>query len=330
MGTVETAVPQTIPTIDISPFLWQDATEEAVQDVVEAVRRACTTYGFFYLTGHGVSTSEQNKALSCSKRFFELPMEERMKVAISKSVGKSFRGYEPPGIQVHQEGLLPDTKEAFIIGAEIPEDDPDCGSFSTGPNLWPDAIPESEFRTPIMEYQSTMVNLVKVLLKILARGLPAAWNCPPDVFDKFAENPSIPMRLLHYAPQPVKHENQFGVGDHTDFGGIAILLQEPNTEGLEVWYPPTKTWIPVPVKENSYVINIGDMLQKWTAGYYRSARHRVINSNVNHRYSVPFFLNGNLKLKTVALDGSGVETVVGEHIRQRLINTMGESGKVLA
>lgn len=120
------------------------------------------------------------------------------------------------------------------------------------------------------------------------------------------------------------------MGDHTDFGGITVLLQQGGTAGLEVWYPPTETWIPVPVKHGAYVINMGDMMQKWTAGYYRSARHRVLTSVGNkHRYSVPFFLNGNLKLNCKTLDGSGEETVVGEHIRQRLITTMGESGKML-
>ena len=111
---------------------------------------------------------------------------------------------------------------------------------------------------------------------------------------------------------------------------MAILLQQPGTEGLEVWYPPTGSWIPVPVREDAFVINMGDMMQKWTAGYYRSARHRVISSvGDRHRYSVPFFLNGNLKLRVKSLDGSGVETSVGEHIRQRLIETMGESGNML-
>ena len=64
-----------------------------------------------------------------------------------------------------------------------------------------------------MEYQSTMLELVKVLLKILALGLPAAWDHPPDVFDEFAVNPSMPMRLLHYAPQPIRDDSQFG-GDY--------------------------------------------------------------------------------------------------------------------
>lgn len=113
------------------------------------------------------------------------------------------------------------------------------------------------------------------------------------------------------------------VGDHTDFGGITLLLQQPDREGLEVWYPPTESWIPVPVQENSFVINIGDMIQKWTGGYYRSARHRVITQSEKHRFSVPFFFNGNMKLKIKALDGSGVETTVGEHIKQRFVETLG-------
>lgn len=108
------------------------------------------------------------------------------------------------------------------------------------------------------------------------------------------------------------------------------MLQEEGTEGLEVFYPTTETWIPVPVKDNSYVINMGDMMQKWTAGYYRSARHRVVNHSTRPRHSVPFFFNGNLDFKCRTLDGSGVETVVGEHIRQRLIETIGgEAGKKL-
>ncbi|KAL3433427.1 hypothetical protein BDV09DRAFT_171947 [Aspergillus tetrazonus] len=325
MGSVET-----IPTVDISAWLDPSSTEEDRQNVVDAMRHACTTYGFLSLVGHGVSLEEQKQAMDCAKLFFTMSEEEKMDVWIGKSKGRSFRGYEPPGIQVHQEGLLPDTKECFIIGHEVPEDHPDSGTFSTGPNLWPKSLPEDQFRIPIMKYQARMVQLVKVLLKILARGLPSEWNCPPDALDALAENePSIPMRLLHYAPQPVRDERQFGVGDHTDFGCITILLQEMGTEGLEVWYPPTETWIPVPPQENAYVINIGDMIQKFTGGYYRSARHRVITFTEKHRYSVPFFLNGQLKLKCTALDGSGVETIVGEHIRGRLIETMGKTGEKL-
>lgn len=109
MGCIET-----IPTIDISPFTSITSTEEAQNAVIDAVRYACTTYGFFQLVVHGVSIDHQNKMLDCAETFFKMSKEERMEVWIGKSLGKSFRGYEPPGIQVHQDGLLPDTKEVGI------------------------------------------------------------------------------------------------------------------------------------------------------------------------------------------------------------------------
>jgi isopenicillin N synthase-like dioxygenase len=120
------------------------------------------------------------------------------------------------------------------------------------------------------------------------------------------------------------------VGAHTDFGGITFLLQQPGTKGLEVWYPPTESWVPVPVTEDSFVVNIGDFLEKWTAGHYRSAVHRVINFGEKHRYSTPFFLNGNMKLKVRPLDGSGKEFGVEEHFMNRLKSSLGkENSKFL-
>ncbi|KAK6213314.1 citrinin biosynthesis oxygenase CtnA [Colletotrichum tabaci] len=330
MGSIDTkSSSRVIPTVDISAWLSPGSSAAAKRQVVNDMSDACSTYGFFYLVGHGISPEMQAKALEVDRLFFSLPKEKRMEVWIGKSLGKSFRGYEPAGMQTHHEGLLPDTKETFMVGREVSEDDPDCGSFSTGPNLWPTSLPDEQFRIPIMEYQAKMLDLVSILLKILAQGLPKAWNCPPDVFDSLVVEPSIPMRFLHYAAQPQVPDNQYGVADHTDFGCVSVLLQEPGTRGLEVWYPPIEDWVPVPVKENAYVINMGDMMQKYTAGFYRSARHRVLTSPDKERYSVAFFLNGNLKLRCEPLDGSQGETYVGDHIRQRLIETMGKAGKVL-
>ncbi|KAJ5543173.1 hypothetical protein N7535_005602 [Penicillium sp. DV-2018c] len=331
MGSINTIPPTTIPTVDISPWLDENATQEAKDSVVTAMRDACKTFGFFYLVGHGIPEEDRQTILECTRRYFALPMEAKMETWIGKAMGRSFRGYEPPALQIHQEGLLPDTKEGFILGRETPADAPEAGTFHTGPNQWPKELSDEEFRIPIMKYHAKMIDMVKVIVKILARGLPAEWNCPPDVFDELTVNPSAPLRLLHYAPQAEKRENQFGVGEHTDFGNVSVLLQEEGTEGLEVLYPPTQTWVPVPVKEGSYVINMGDMMQKWTVGYYRSAVHRVVNSSTKARYSAPFFMNGNLDLKCHALDGSGEVTVIGEHIRRRLMETIGgEAGKKLA
>lgn len=97
-----------------------------------------------------------------------------------------------------------------MFGREVSADHPDAGRFSTGPNQWPPSLPDSAFRIPLLEYQQKMVQLVKTILKILASGLPEEWNCPSDVFDAATVEPSIPMRLLHYAPQSVESEKQFG------------------------------------------------------------------------------------------------------------------------
>jgi len=327
MGSI--TPPAAIPTVDISPFFSPGASEAARQAVIEGVSDACHTYGFFNLIGHGVPREALRDALECNKLFFALPEDKKMEVWIGKSVGRSFRGFEPSGIQTHHEGLLPDTKETFMVGREVQADDPDYGTFSTGPNLWPSSIPKPEFQDRVMAYQSLMLGLVKKILDILALGLPREWGCPSNVFESLLDKPSIPMRFLHYSPVEAQDPRQFGVADHTDFGCVSILLQEPHTSGLEVFYPPLSTWVPVPVVSDGFVINMGDMMQKYTGGYYRSARHRVLTNREKHRHSVAFFLNGNLKLNAKALDGSGKETVIGEHIQQRLIETMGETGKLL-
>ena len=104
-----------IPTIDISAFIDKTSPADAVSDVVEAVRHAATTYGFFQIVGHGVPEEAQDEILNACMRFYELPMDQKMEVWVGKCMGRSFRGYEPPGIQTHQEGLLPDTKEVSRV-----------------------------------------------------------------------------------------------------------------------------------------------------------------------------------------------------------------------
>lgn len=202
---------EVIPTVDISAWLSPSAGQSEKDDVVRAMSDACHKYGFFYLAGHGISPAAQNKMLECARLFFnKLSYEERMELWIGKSMGKSNRGYEPSGLQTHDNVLRADTKEAFVIGAEVPADDPDAGQFSTGPNLWPKSLRDEEFRLPIMEYRDKMVELVKVILRILGRGLPKEWNQPDNVFDDFTIKPSLPMRLLHYPPKTNDDNEQYG------------------------------------------------------------------------------------------------------------------------
>lgn len=199
----------TIPTVDISAILSPRFSEEERRAVIEDVRHASVTYGFFNLVGHGIPRAQLERAFESAKLFFALPEEKRMEVHIGKALGRSFRGWEPPLIQQHQEGLLPDTKETFIVGREVSVDDPEAGSFLTGPNLWPD-LPTEDFRDVVLAYQKRMVTLAHTIVRILVQGLPTEWGCPPDALDGLTVDPAIPMRFLHYGPVQQKDPRQFG------------------------------------------------------------------------------------------------------------------------
>lgn len=171
-------------------------------------------------------------------------------------------------------------------------------------------------------YYAIMHKLCLTVLEVLARGLPYG----ADVFTDFTSNDAVAvMRLLHYPPAPVVDERQLGAGAHTDFGAITLLLQDEQS-GLQVLNDATGEWIDVLPNPDAYVVNIGDMLDMWTSGKYKSNTHRVLCQNKTDRYSVPFFFDGNLESRLAPLDGSvsqkGVLTVE-EHMMERFASTYG-------
>lgn len=332
--TVPTKPPKessfSIPTVDITPYLTSPNSTEALK-VVDQVRAACLTTGFFQLTGHGIPRSLQAQVFKGAAALFDLPFEEKKKLDKSVSVGASNRGYELIGNQGLQEGTLPDLKEGFYIGKEIPASDPRvlAKAFLMGPNLWPPShlIPEPTFREPMSEYYSRMFDLSLTVLDILAAGLPYG----KDVFTDFVSNdPVCSARLLHYPPDLSNAPNQLGAGAHTDFGAITLLLQD-ETPGLQVWDYEGEEWRDVVPNADAYVVNVGDMLQMWTGGRYKSSLHRVINRTGRDRYSVPFFFDGNIETVLSPLDGSaplgGKAPTVEEHMRERFQSTYGRGAK---
>lgn len=141
-----------------------------------------------------------------------------------------------------------------------------------GPNVWPD-LPETDFRGPVWSYYEKTSDLGKTIWSILLEGL----GQPLSLVEQFAKRPIVPMKMIRYPPHSQAAAGQFGIGAHTDFGGITILFQQPGKDGLEVWHEGREEWIGVPALEDVYVINCGDMVQRWSGQAYKSARHRVIN-----------------------------------------------------
>ncbi|MEP2618234.1 MAG: 2-oxoglutarate and iron-dependent oxygenase domain-containing protein [Marinomonas sp.] len=283
MNTQNTTA-ETLPIIDLSGY--QEATQTQKQELTLKIGQACREFGFFYITGHGIDETLQNQLFHESTKLFNLPLESKLKV--NKQLSKANRGYEPLRNQTLEAGAPPDLKEGFYIGFDHEDDHPlvKAKKFNFGKNQWPEDLPQ--LKTTATDYLHAMTSLCEELMSLMALSL----NLPDDYFNDFCKDPLVTLRLLHYPPQPVDaQENEKGCGAHTDFGGLTLLLQD-NNGGLQVWSHKTKNWIDAPPIKGSFVVNIGDMIARWTNDQYRSTLHRVINRSGKERYSIPFFFSG--------------------------------------
>jgi len=181
-------------------------------------------------------------------------------------------------------------KEGFYIGEELDDADPrvQAGRFNQGANQWPETLPS--FRDTMTEYFNVMNSLGARIMEALALSL----NLKPGFFEEFCHQPLSTLRLLHYPPQPANPApGEKGCGAHTDFGGVTVLLLDDNP-GLQVWDARSERWIEANPIPGTFVVNLGDMIARWTNDRYRSTLHRVVNSSGKERFSVPFFFSGNL------------------------------------
>jgi isopenicillin N synthase-like dioxygenase len=187
-----------LPTVDITPFL-EDPTSTAAQQVVEDLRTACISTGFFQMTGHGVPTSLQQSVFDAAAKFFKLPQPVKTKLDARSNCG--FRGYDVMGTQLYEDDVLPDLKEGFFLGQDISAEDPRVAArrFFMGPNVWPPTgmLASQDFRDPLEKYYHAMSDLSHIVLDLLAATLPYG----PHVFDEFKVNdPACPMRLPALSP----------------------------------------------------------------------------------------------------------------------------------
>jgi len=267
-----------IPLIDIAAL--RSGRANGVDDIAARIVEACETAGFFYVTGHGVSDATVAGIFAAAGWFFAAP--QAVRDALDVKTSPNFRGYVPIGLV--GPGKPRRMLEAFQMMLDLPPDDPDAaaGSIMHGPNRWPEAAPA--FRAAMEAYFAAMMELMRLLLFAFARGL----ELPDDFFVAHFRKPLTQLRLLHYPPQPPDSGAE-GVEAHTDTGAFTILLQD-DVGGLEV-RTRAGLWIAAQPIAGSLVINIGDMMQRWTDGRFVSTPHRVGNRTGRDRISVPFFAN---------------------------------------
>uniref|UniRef100_UPI003FA61544 2-oxoglutarate-dependent ethylene/succinate-forming enzyme n=1 Tax=unidentified TaxID=32644 RepID=UPI003FA61544 len=269
-----------LPVIDISPLV--DAPGRA--EVAAQIGQACREHGFFYVTGHGVDPELQDRLEALSREFFALPEEEKMKIRMARG-GRAWRGYFPVGGELTSG--KPDWKEGLYFGTELPPDHPRvrAGTPLHGRNLFPEEVPE--FRETVLEYMDAMTQLGHRLM----RGIALSLGLPADYFrERYTADPTVLFRIFHYPPPP-DADDQWGVGEHTDYGLLTILKQD-DCGGLQV-KSKGGGWIDAPPIPGTFVCNIGDMLDRMTGGLYRSTPHRVRNTSGRDRLSFPFFFDPN-------------------------------------
>jgi isopenicillin N synthase-like dioxygenase len=270
---------QTIPIIDIAPLSGDS--EAAARDVASLVRAAAVDTGFFYVRGHQIPRDLMDATYLAAKYFFHLPLERKQAIAVRP--GSAHRGYVPTA-QTIQAGRRGDLKESFNFAYPFTPDHPamTSGYELIGLNQWP--ANEPVWRSVVERYYAAVFELGQRLLGAFALAL----GMPRDHFRGLYRHPLVRARLLHYPPQPPDvGADQFGAAEHTDYGTITILWQDA-VGGLQVRNRAGE-WIDAPPVEDTFDINIGDMLELWSNDLFASTPHRVINASGRERYSIAVF-----------------------------------------
>ncbi|MER8818130.1 2-oxoglutarate and iron-dependent oxygenase domain-containing protein [Mesorhizobium sp. M0965] len=266
-----------IPVVDIAPLL--DGTNK--QWVAKEIYWALSNTGFMYVKNHGIPQGFVDSMFDAGRRFFDLPLSQKMSLHISKS-DVALRGYIEPFGENTDPGKTKDLKECFDIG---PERSTLEGPFF-GPNQWPSSLPE--FRALTYSYHQKMVGLATKLLKGIALSLDLSEN----YFENLMRDPISIQRLIHYPPQSgYVTEDIIGIGAHTDYGHLTILAQD-DVGGLQV-RNRDGDWVEGTPIHGTFIINIGDLIQRLTNDVYLANLHRVVNTSGRERYSIPFFIDAD-------------------------------------
>lgn len=268
-----------IPVIDLSRFLSGDPTERRA--VARETDRICREIGFLSVTGHGVPEAVIANLYDRSKAFFHQPAATKQRVGQpSPDIVRGYIGFARGALAITRgETTPPDLKESYNTGPEGP---------GRGPaNIWPD---DPAFRAAWVAYYSEMDRLSRNMMHLFAESL----DLPADHFDSlYSRHPSV-LSAIYYPDQTeAPAEGQLRAGAHTDFGTMTILRPDNAPGGLQVMTRQGE-WTPARPAPNSYIINIGDMMARWTNDRWVSTLHRVVNpprdmARGTERLSIGFF-----------------------------------------
>ena len=276
-----------VPVIDIAPL--RDGSDP--RRVGAELARAATEVGFLYVRNHGVDAALVRRARSAAFEFFRLPQAAKREAGINEF----HHGYLKPGSTKMYDDARLDHKESFNWGVELDdvsgvEHDPGAAPANPllGPNVWPAAMPE--LKAGVYPYFEAASACAENLL----RGFALGAGLDAEHFIRFRDRPVSRGSLQYYPHQPDGSEvDQFGVAPHTDFGVLTVLCQD-EIGGLEI-QQRNGEWAAMPPIPGTLVVNIGDLLERWSNRRYRSTVHRVINSSGRERLSLVLAYDPNFE-----------------------------------
>lgn len=320
-----------VPVLDISPLRQGAAARRALAAEVD---RTCRDIGFMVIEGHGVDPRLIEGVEGVSREFFDLPLAEKLRIV--RPAPDVTRGYMPFKAEVlvsSRGGDAPgDLNESLMIG---PIDVTD-GSYYTAPaagrhfapNLWPD---RPYGLRPLYEaYYRAMDALATDLMALFALAL----DLPEDFFRTSIDRNISRLRIRNYpAPLVPPEPGQLRAGAHSDYGSLTILKTEDRPGGLQV-QDKGGNWSDVPHVPGCFVVNIGDMMARWTNDRWVSTLHRVVNpppdrAAESRRQSIVFFHNPNYDARVACLPSCAdadnppryPPTTSGGHLREKFVAT---------
>jgi isopenicillin N synthase-like dioxygenase len=281
------AAAKAIPIIDYGPYFAGET--RALEPLTCELAYACESVGFFYALNHGVPDTLIKRAFAASRRFFALPLEKKLALTLNENN----IGYLPLNASVQaasavQQATWPNRNESFFVGRDRSAAHPDvvAGRPLRGCNQWPPDMPG--LRADMTAYFDAIGAMCDRMLPpfSLALGMPADFFVPYFAEDSFAS-----LRFLHYPPQDATEDNAFGQAPHTDNSFMTVLARTA-VPGLAVRLRSGE-WFAPPVIPGSFLINVGNILRRWSNDRFLSSPHGVLNDSGVDRYSIAYFHSPN-------------------------------------
>lgn len=298
------SVPFAVPTVDISAYVTGGPPHRRAA-VAAAMDAACSTVGFVQVVGHGIDPGVTDALAEALDAFFLLPLEVKSRSRCGPEVN---RGYSPPrseslslSLGVESASRMNDFFEAFNIGStasDFPDLDLDGADYPE--NLWPDDAPG--FRAPVQVYAAEAGRVARTLTTVFADALAL----DPGHFEAFTGHSLDVVRMNHYALPPGEVEldgDLTGMGEHTDYGIVTVLWAD-QVPGLQV-LGGDGTWHDVVPADGALLVNLGDLMARWTNERWTSTLHRVkppvVDGTILRRRSVAYFHDGDVDAVIEAL-----------------------------